>query len=745
MTSRPVGPGRSGLPLGIDGSSALASPVIGDCWKASLTSSGSEFIGYQSHEEVGGDRSLQLNRSMEEIRMTSKILRVLSHCLWMFALSTPTLHSALLTQCDESSLRAAINQGGLIQFECDGVIPLSSIITVSKAVTLDANGHSVTLSGAKQTQVFMVGPDGDLTMRGITIADGFSSMNGGAIWVSSGILNLYQCRFMTNLAIGVKSGVLDGFNSFGGAIYSVKGKIAATRCRFSYNAAEGGASGGYGAGGVGLGGAIYSDGGWVTLTNCDFIWNRTLGGAGGPASGMFAPGPGGDAAGGSLYLKDAELTVIDSDFLGCTVHGGDGGPAQFSAGGGGTARGGVLAMVGESAVFIRGANLDGNYAMGGTGGRGSLGGEAQGGGIFCGAGRLVMRDTGLKGNEAFAGFGNPHQGRSTFGQGGAIFNNSTCSVTRCLFQSNKSTGGSASTRPSGPGGGKSEGGAIYSARELVVEQSALIGNTAIGGMGSIREGFGFPPNTAPGGDGFGGAISSSAGTVRLINSTLSGNIAVGGSAAEGGTAGLGNGGALFSEGDVSIRFCTIARNTADLGSVVSRGTLALANSIVAYAVKGQNLAGKLSDLGHNISSDSSLRLDGPGSRISTDPLLLALADNGGPTPTIALAAESPAIDAAEGLDAPLEDQRGVIRPAFDAPDIGSYERLPDAPQIASLAFESGQIILLSGSGPVQRVFSIEASTDLRIWKEIQGGRVPGTGRWSVEVPNTSTTTFYRAR
>jgi hypothetical protein len=108
-------------------------------------------------------------------------------------------------------------------------------------------------------------------------------------------------------------------------------------------------------------------------------------------------------------------------------------------------------------------------------------------------------------------------------------------------------------------------------------------------MGSIREGFGFPPNTAPGGDGFGGAISSSAGTVRLINSTLSGNIAVGGTAAEGGTAGLGNGGALFSEGDVTIRFCTIARNTADLGSVVSRGTLALANSIVAYAVVSHRL------------------------------------------------------------------------------------------------------------------------------------------------------------
>ena len=66
---------------------------------------------------------------------------------------------------------------------------------------------------------------------------------------------------------------------------------------------------------------------------------------------------------------------------------------------------------------------------------------------------------------------------------------------------------------------------------------------------------------------------------------------------------------------------------------------------------------------------------------NTDPLLLPLADNGGPTPTHALHHDSSAIDAvpvADCTDAygnPLTiDQRGVARPQGAACDIGAYER-----------------------------------------------------------------------
>ena len=54
-----------------------------------------------------------------------------------------------------------------------------------------------------------------------------------------------------------------------------------------------------------------------------------------------------------------------------------------------------------------------------------------------------------------------------------------------------------------------------------------------------------------------------------------------------------------------------------------------------------------------------------------------LADNGGPTQTIALrdAADNPALGGADPADAPATDQRGVARPqpAGTNPDIGAFE------------------------------------------------------------------------
>jgi len=55
--------------------------------------------------------------------------------------------------------------------------------------------------------------------------------------------------------------------------------------------------------------------------------------------------------------------------------------------------------------------------------------------------------------------------------------------------------------------------------------------------------------------------------------------------------------------------------------------------------------------------------------LGADPLLAELSDNGGPTQTLALQAESPAIDA--GQDCPETDQRGL--PRVGACDLGAFE------------------------------------------------------------------------
>jgi hypothetical protein len=92
----------------------------------------------------------------------------------------------------------------------------------------------------------------------------------------------------------------------------------------------------------------------------------------------------------------------------------------------------------------------------------------------------------------------------------------------------------------------------------------------------------------------------------------------------------------------------------------------------------------ITDAGYNISDDATCGFSATGSRNSTNPLLdpSGLQNNGGPTATIALDSESPAIDAIPLADCtdqnsnPIHtDQRGALRPdpGEVVCDVGAYE------------------------------------------------------------------------
>jgi hypothetical protein len=85
------------------------------------------------------------------------------------------------------------------------------------------------------------------------------------------------------------------------------------------------------------------------------------------------------------------------------------------------------------------------------------------------------------------------------------------------------------------------------------------------------------------------------------------------------------------------------------------------------------MSGSLIDEGHNIDSIAEGALTNATSLNGVNPGLAPLANNGGPTPTMALLPGSPAIDAADLADFPATDQRGVPRPFGPAPDIGAFE------------------------------------------------------------------------
>ncbi len=197
-------------------------------------------------------------------------------------------------------------------------------------------------------------------------------------------------------------------------------------------------------------------------------------------------------------------------------------------------------------------------------------------------------------------------------------------------------------------GRSARGGGIYSTGPLTVMNSTVSGNYA------VFDGTGID-----------------AGSVTVINSTISGNYTE-------------FGGAGVWAGAATLRNATVAENE-DLNLFVGAATLTVVNTIIAAAPDEQNCylsgygAGPVVSLGHNIDSDGSCGLSGPGDLSGVDPMLGELADNGGPTLTHALLPGSPAIDAGDDARCPAADQRGAPRPGGANCDIGAYEAGSEAP------------------------------------------------------------------
>ncbi|HTI05851.1 MAG TPA: choice-of-anchor Q domain-containing protein [Gemmatimonadales bacterium] len=168
---------------------------------------------------------------------------------------------------------------------------------------------------------------------------------------------------------------------------------------------------------------------------------------------------------------------------------------------------------------------------------------------------------------------------------------------------------------------------------------------------------------------YGGGIFSS-GPLVVTNSTIAGNTAF-------------QGGGIMNTRDMSLNNVTIVGNNAPTrgGGVYVSNMFQdnlradIHNSIIAgnTSPNGPNCSQDLpySVTGTNIADDLSCGPPGP-NMIVADPMLGALADNAGPTKTMAVLRGSPAIDAATDCTV-TDDQRHVARPLGAACDIGAYE------------------------------------------------------------------------
>ena len=248
------------------------------------------------------------------------------------------------------------------------------------------------------------------------------------------------------------------------------------------------------------------------------------------------------------------------------------------------------------------------------------------------------------------------------GQGGGIFNNTgaTLTINNCAISGNQ-------VGSSGFGGG------IYSAGTLTLNSSTVNDNHV---------------NTSGGGA---GGIYDVGPLMNINNSTISGNTT--GTDSKGG--GILNTNAL----PLVISNSTVTLNTTGTGALSAGGgiylaaaNLTLKNSIVGggnSSPVGPDISGTLQSDGFNlIQSTSGATINqnvGAGPNITgVDPLLFALANNGGPTFTHALQCTSPAIDKGKNFGL-TTDQRGGTRPfdladsvypnavGGDGSDIGAYE------------------------------------------------------------------------
>ena len=217
-----------------------------------------------------------------------------------------------------------------------------------------------------------------------------------------------------------------------------------------------------------------------------------------------------------------------------------------------------------------------------------------------------------------------------FGGGGIAYSGGTGTVHNSTFSGNSAVPSSEDQS----GGGGILIFAVIEGTTLTVHNSTFNGNSADTG----------------------GGIRNMGGTLTVTHSTLSGNNAT-------------EGGSIYNSNNVV--------DDPEGGGVELIGTLTLANTILANSSNGGdcvNDGGTLTPAGVNLIEDGSCGASADPTHFRTgDPQLGPLADNGGPTQTMALLVGSPAIDAAEDSLCPDTDQRGVARPHGAACDLGAYE------------------------------------------------------------------------
>ncbi len=289
-----------------------------------------------------------------------------------------------------------------------------------------------------------------------------------------------------------------------------------------------------------------------------------------------------------------------------------------------------------------------------------------GGGIYNQYGKLTVANSTLENNSA----------RSV--NGGGIFSDGTLTVTNSRLENNWAAD---------MGGGICS----YSQGTVTVANSTLANNSANHSGGGILAATLTLTNSTLANNWarfFGGGVVNNGATVTVANSTLAAN-----------SADM-EGGGIMNWGTLTVTSSTLANNSAvqNGGGIynTSYGTLTVANSVFGgntaawgpdVGNRGVIAAAQYNVIGNGANSGVMHGING--NQVGVNPRLdsAGLQDHGGPTQTIALLLDSPAIDAGDddlALDPagnPLTtDERGAGFPRMigSAVDVGAWE-CPNVP------------------------------------------------------------------
>ena len=328
--------------------------------------------------------------------------------------------------------------------------------------------------------------------------------------------------------------------------------------------------------------------------------------------------------GGGIYNYTGTVNINNS-----TISGNSADSSSNSSSGGG------IESVGT--VNLNNSNISGNSASNGGGidsngtstvNNSTISGNSApyGGGILI-SGRMTVTNSTISGNSAF-------------NTGGGIFMNAGILKINNTTISGNSVNGNSNSPYKGGGG-------IYNSEYCTLE----VTNSTISGNSSANYG--------------GGIYNSYQGTLKLLFSTITQNLAV-------------DGGGVYNAPGFVVGSLVVPPGTANVRNTI------IASNLNSNGGVNPDVFGTFTSNGYNLIGDSTGSTgfdEAIGDLVGTsdnpiDPRLAPLDFYGGPTQTIALLPDSPAIDAADPtiLDTdPTTDQRGFPRVINGRSDIGAFE------------------------------------------------------------------------